>query len=186
MQQDRYCRNRGEELQAEDRFCANCGRPVQETAAVPTPEADVPVPPPPQGEDRPAPPQALHMPPGEAEPGRAHTAPRGPIWGMVAVFLVQWVLVTIQERPLDPPGKDLGDRIGYQIGAGGVHAFMAACVTGAIVAALGGVYLLINQKRGVTFGESVFNWPLVCVAFAIAAFIAFVPAFVSFIWNFLV
>ena len=58
MQQDRYCRNCGQELQPEDRFCANCGRPVQETAAVPTPEADVPVPLPPQAEDRSVPTQA--------------------------------------------------------------------------------------------------------------------------------
>jgi hypothetical protein len=53
----------------EDRFCANCGRPVQETAAVPTPEADVPVPPPaestPQSEDRSAPPQAPQTSPGD-------------------------------------------------------------------------------------------------------------------------
>ena len=38
----------------DDRFCPNCGRPVHETARVPTPEADVPMPPPPE-EDIPAP-----------------------------------------------------------------------------------------------------------------------------------
>jgi hypothetical protein len=48
MPEDRYCRNCGQELQPEDQFCANCGSPVQQTATVPTPEADVPVPPPPQ------------------------------------------------------------------------------------------------------------------------------------------
>jgi predicted amidophosphoribosyltransferase len=47
MQQDRYCRNCGQELQPEDQFCAGCGRPVQANARVPTPEADVPIPPPP-------------------------------------------------------------------------------------------------------------------------------------------
>jgi hypothetical protein len=44
----RYCSNCGHALNTGDRFCPNCGRPVQETATVPTPEADVPVPPPPQ------------------------------------------------------------------------------------------------------------------------------------------
>ena len=45
---DRYCRNCGKELNPDDRFCSNCARPVHETAHVPMPEADVPVPPPPQ------------------------------------------------------------------------------------------------------------------------------------------
>jgi uncharacterized Zn finger protein (UPF0148 family) len=40
----RYCTNCGAELREDDRFCPNCGRPVHETAAVSTPEADVPVP----------------------------------------------------------------------------------------------------------------------------------------------
>ena len=44
---DRYCTNCGAQLGDEARFCPSCGRPVHETAAVPTPEADVPVPPPP-------------------------------------------------------------------------------------------------------------------------------------------
>jgi hypothetical protein len=43
---ERYCRNCGHELREDDRFCPSCGRPVHETAHVPTPEAAVPVPPP--------------------------------------------------------------------------------------------------------------------------------------------
>jgi primase-polymerase (primpol)-like protein len=42
-----YCKDCGQELWPEDRFCAGCGRSLRATAAVPTPEADVPVPPPP-------------------------------------------------------------------------------------------------------------------------------------------
>ena len=42
---DRYCRNCGQELRPGNRFCTGCGRAVHETAHVPTPEADVPVPP---------------------------------------------------------------------------------------------------------------------------------------------
>ena len=52
----RYCSNCGQELNPEDQFCPNCGRPVQQTATVPTPEADVPVPPPPQAGAPPPPP----------------------------------------------------------------------------------------------------------------------------------
>lgn len=44
----RYCGNCGHELGVSDSFCPNCGKSVVETAYVPTPEADVPVPPPPQ------------------------------------------------------------------------------------------------------------------------------------------
>jgi len=44
----RYCGNCGHELRPDDRFCPNCGKPVHETAVVPTPETDVPLPPPPQ------------------------------------------------------------------------------------------------------------------------------------------
>ena len=43
----RYCTNCGNELGPEDVFCASCGKPTHETAAVSTPEADVEVPPPP-------------------------------------------------------------------------------------------------------------------------------------------
>jgi hypothetical protein len=42
---DRYCSNCGQELRAGGGFCPGCGRPLHETAHVPTPEADVPVPP---------------------------------------------------------------------------------------------------------------------------------------------
>ncbi len=44
---DRFCRNCGHELRQDDRFCPGCGRPVEQTARVPTPEADVRVPAPP-------------------------------------------------------------------------------------------------------------------------------------------
>src|SRR5215213_145444 len=41
----RFCGNCGHELSLEDRLCPNCGRPVHQTARVPTPEADIPLPP---------------------------------------------------------------------------------------------------------------------------------------------
>jgi hypothetical protein len=44
--EDKYCRNRGQELRSDDRFCPGCENPVHEIATRPTPEADVPIPPP--------------------------------------------------------------------------------------------------------------------------------------------
>src|SRR5829696_7864108 len=44
-QPERYCSNCGHELKLEDQFCLNCGRPGHQTARVPTPQADIPVPP---------------------------------------------------------------------------------------------------------------------------------------------
>jgi predicted ester cyclase len=44
-QPERYCSNCGHELGLEDQLCPNCGRPVHQTARVPTPEADIPLPP---------------------------------------------------------------------------------------------------------------------------------------------
>lgn len=41
----RYCTNCGNELGPDDVFCASCGKPAHETAAVSTPQADVDVPP---------------------------------------------------------------------------------------------------------------------------------------------
>jgi hypothetical protein len=42
---DRFCGNCGNELRPQDKFCPGCGKPVHETAVVPTTEADIPVPP---------------------------------------------------------------------------------------------------------------------------------------------
>ena len=39
----RYCTNCSAELPEDARFCGGCGRPAHQIAAVPTPEADVPV-----------------------------------------------------------------------------------------------------------------------------------------------
>ncbi len=162
MPEDRYCRNCGQELQPVQQFCGSCGRPVHATDHLPTPEADVSVPPPPQqAEDRSVPPQAPQARSGE---GRVLSVPRGPVWGMLAVFLVLWVGVTVQERPALPAGKDLGFQIGYQIGAGLGPALGATLATAGIILVLGGIYYATGRKQGVTFREAVFNWPMVILA----------------------
>ena len=79
----RYCGNCGNELDPEDRFCQNCGRPVHQTAQVPTPEADVPVPPPPQQE---AGTQPLEE--AEAQPRQPWTTRQLALAGLGAFFVV--------------------------------------------------------------------------------------------------
>src|SRR5918994_824894 len=82
----RYCTNCGAELREVDRFCPNCGSPVHETAAVSTPEADVPVPPPPQQE---AGTQPLER--AEAQPRQPWTT-RQLALGCLGVFFVVFVV----------------------------------------------------------------------------------------------
>jgi hypothetical protein len=83
---------------------------------------------------------------------------------MGAVFLVELVVVTVQEMPAAPAGKDLGDQIGDQIGTGLGWAISALIVTAAIILVAGTIYYAISRKRGVTFREAVFNWPMVILA----------------------
>jgi Glucodextranase, domain B/Domain of unknown function (DUF4352)/zinc-ribbon domain len=82
----RYCGNCGNELDPEDRFCQNCGRAVHQTAQVPTPEADVPVPPPPQQE---AGTQPLEQ--ADAQPREPWTT-RQYALGCLGVFFVVFVV----------------------------------------------------------------------------------------------
>jgi zinc-ribbon domain len=82
----RYCGNCGNELDPEDRFCPNCGRPVHQTASVPTLEADVPVPPPPQQEARTQPLEQQ-----EAQPREPWTT-RQLALGCFGVFFVVFVV----------------------------------------------------------------------------------------------
>jgi hypothetical protein len=80
------------------------------------------------------------------------------------VFLVEGVIVTVQEIPAAPAGKDLGDQIGVQIGHGIGMAINALIATAVIILVAGAIYYAISRKRGVTFREAVFNWPMVILA----------------------
>jgi hypothetical protein len=166
MQQDRYCRNCGQELQPEDQFCAGCGRPVQANARVPTPEADVPIPPPPQqAEDRPVPSQAPQAQPSEEE---VRSTNRGPTRAMSVVFLVLGIGKTVQLMPVVPAGDGFGPQIVYSVAG----AIGSAVGVAAILLILGGVHYVFARKQGVTFREAIFNWPLVIVT-SIVAFLSF-------------
>jgi len=88
---------------------------------------------------------------------------------MLAVFLVEGVVVTVQQMPAAPARKDLGDQIGYQIGTGMGMAISAVIATSLIILVVGTIYYVIARKRGVTFREAVFNWPMVILAGAAAS-----------------
>jgi hypothetical protein len=166
VQQDRYCRNCGQELQPEDQFCAGCGRPVQANARVPTPEADVPIPPPPQqAEDRPDPPQA---PQAQSSEEVVQSTNRGPMWGMLAVFLVMGIGAPVRQIPARAASMDIGSLIS----TGLVLGIVSLVIPATVVLLFGGVYYVTARKDGVTFREAIFNWPLVIVT-SIVAFLSF-------------
>jgi hypothetical protein len=165
MQQDRYCRSCGQELRAEDQFCANCGRPVHATAHLPTPEADVPIPPPPQqAEDRPVPSRA---PQAQSSEELVRSTNRGPMWGMLAVFLVMGIGAPVRAIPTWAASMDIGSLIS----TGLVLGIVSPVIPATFVLLFGGLYYLTARKDGVTFREAIFNWPLVILA-GIVAFLS--------------
>ncbi len=86
---DRYCANCGQELSLDYRFCPGCGRPVHETAVVPTPEADVAVPPLPE----------QHEPSSEAgTTDKKHGRLSGRGWALI-VFSVLWIASITANAP---------------------------------------------------------------------------------------
>jgi hypothetical protein len=165
VQQDRYRRSCGQELQPEDRFCASCGKPVHATATVPTPEADVPIPPPPQqAQDSSVPSQA---PQTQSSEEQVRSATRGPMWGMLAVSLVMGIGVPVRQIPAWAASMDIGSLISTGLVLGTVSLFIPAT----LILLFGGVYYVMARKDGVTFSEAIFNWPLVIVA-SIVAFVS--------------
>ncbi len=155
---DRYCRNCGHKLRPEDRFCTGCGRAIRETAHVPTPEANVPVPPPSPPPQAPGPTQQ------ERQPDGVRDATRGPTWGMLVVFLILGTVKTAQGMPPASSGEDFAYRLGMGMAVPLVLLFFLA----ALLLLIGGVYYVTARKDGVTFGEAVFNWPLVILAGVVA------------------
>lgn len=79
----RYCRNCGHELRSNDRFCTGCGSPVQQTAQLPTPEANVPVPPP------------SHQQQSESYPQQASSSDRGAGRVRTSYYWIAFVVLTI-------------------------------------------------------------------------------------------
>jgi hypothetical protein len=167
----RYCTNCGAELREDDSYCSKCGGPLHKVATVSTPEADVLVPPPPQqAEDRSVPPQDPQASSGDEQ---VRSATRGPMWTMLAVFLVLGIVEIVQEIvqgfPAVLEAKDIGFQIGVQIGTGIGRTINAALATAVIILVVGAIYYATARKRGVTFREAVFNWPMVILAGLLAS-----------------
>jgi hypothetical protein len=153
-QQDRYCRNCGQQLLQEDRFCAGCGRSVYDTAHVPTPEADVPVPPV----------QAPVQPPQGGQDVGEQDANRGPKWVMLAVFFILATVETVQG--MEPASS--GETLAYRIGSGIPSGVVVTVAVAAFLLLISGVYYVTARKDGTTFRESIFNWPMVILAGIVA------------------
>jgi hypothetical protein len=148
----RYCGNCGNELGEGQKFCGNCGSPVHATARVPTPEADVPIPPPPQQQQ------------SAVEDGRET---RWPMLALLGVFLLVAVVGTAQGMAEVNPNRDLAIRLASGMGyAAGSMVFVGLVV---LIWCVGG-YLLLRSRRGLTFGQMVFSWPVVIVAGVVACF----------------
>ena len=137
VQQDRFCRNCGQELKPEDQFCAGCGRPVHTTAYVPTPEANVPVPPPPQQSGG-----GLQMPPRATEQAAAplpqpQQNDQG-IWGrfkwQILLFLGSVTVASVLDAFADP--AIARERVGKSVASG-----MGLVMRGAFIR---GFELLLN------------------------------------------
>jgi len=164
VQQNRYCRSCGQELEPEDQFCAGCGRPVHAAARVPTPEADVPVPPPPQqAEAGPQPPQATEQtaapsPQLQERPPWRWSQSKQPIFLFLGSVIVANLLFGVAD-----PGTKSGSLvesvallIGFTLGQfiGTLLYFVPAWL------ALGGLVYLVARLLGrkPRFFQVVFNW----------------------------
>ncbi len=148
---DRYCGSCGEKLEPEDRSCPGCGRPAHETAHAP------------QGNGRVPHAQAAARPRRESRHGAAQDSTRGPMWGMLAAFVVLVAGETAQRMPPAPRGT-----FASRLVAGAAFPLALVLLLVALILLLGGVYYAIARKDGVTFREAVFNWPMVSTAGGIA------------------
>ncbi len=164
MQQDRYCRNCGQELKPEDQFCAGCGRPVHATARVPTPEADVSVPPPPQqAEASPQPPQATERtaapsPQLQQRPPWRWSQYKRPILLFLGSVIVSSLLIAVAS-PTTAGGSLVETGI-YVIAYAVGSSLISLLTLIPIWLALGGLVYLVARLLGrkPRFFQVVFNW----------------------------
>ena len=96
--------------------------------------------------------------------GRVRSTLRGPMWAMLAVFLVLGIGKAVQVTSAVPTGKD----VVYQIVYGTTSASLVLLVVATLILLPGGIYYVSARTEGATFRESIFNWPLVILAGVIA------------------
>ena len=165
MQQDRYCRRCGQELQPEDRFCAGCGRPVHATAQVPTPEADLSVPPlPPQQAEAIAQPSRTTEQAAAPSPQPQQRLPW--IWSQykwrIFLFLGCVIFVSVLDAAADPASAEgsLAESVGFVIGFASASSLSYLLIFIPIWLALGGLVYLVARLLGrkPRFFQVVFSW----------------------------
>ncbi len=170
---DRYCRSCGHELRPEERFCTGCGRGVYETAHVPTPEADVPLPPPPQQAETvsklppQAPEQAASSPPRQQQPtlGRWKQFRRPILWFLGSVLFAGVMSAASDPANYGEPGMNTAESAGFFVG--GIIIEVATVLWNYVTLLLvfGVVLYLYRRVRGTesTFLQSVFDRRLITV-----------------------
>jgi hypothetical protein len=147
---DRYCTNCGHELAPEDRFCMICGRPVHATAQVSEQGVNFPTSSPHLQQSR------------EAPSSRGIMAP---LLVLVGVFFVMGFGELLQGM-LNAPRQDVGFVLGH--GLGQSIGSVLDLVVFTLIAG-GGVYLFYRfRRRGTTFVQALFSWPVVVIAACLA------------------
>jgi len=81
------------------------------------------------------------------------------------VFLVLGIVKTAMGMPSGGPGESMGYRVGYGVG----EAIPSLLAVAAVWLVVGGiVYLSFLRSGGLTFGQAIFNWPVVVMAAFVA------------------
>jgi len=91
------------------------------------------------------------------------------MWTMLAVFLGLGIVEIVQEIVQGIPAVLEAKDIGFRIGTGIGRTINATLATAAIILVVGAIYYATARKRGVTFRDAVFNWPMVILAGLLAS-----------------
>ena len=95
---------------------------------------------------------------------QVRSTPGGPMWAMLAVFVVLGIGKTVQLMSAVPPGKD----VVYQSVYGMTSSILILLAVAVLILLLGGIYYIGARTEGATLRGSIFNWPLVTLAGIVA------------------
>jgi hypothetical protein len=96
--------------------------------------------------------------------GHVRSTLRGPVWGMLAVFVVLGLGEAVQIMSAAPKGNDAV----YQVVSGTTSAILIMLAVAVLILLPGGIHYVSARTEGATFRESIFNWPLVILAGIVA------------------
>lgn len=91
---------------------------------------------------------------------QVRSTPRGPVWAMLAVFVVLGIGEAARVMYASPAGK----AVVYQIVSGTTSAILIMLAVALLILLPGGIYYASARTEGATFRQSIFNWPLVALA----------------------